>query len=426
MMDTDQLREELNKGTFDERLQDIYVDSSMVLLQRKRYLRAIESFEKHFGHEPIEIYSAPGRSEIGGNHTDHQHGEVLVAAINVDAIALVHKTEDNKVCVAFDGYDEISVFLDDLEAKKEEEGTTKALMKGVLCGVKKLGYRIGGFQAFLTSDVLVGAGISSSAAVETVFGTILSGLYNQMQISPVEIAKIGQYAENVYFGKPCGLMDQMASSVGNLVHIDFEQEENPVIQKIECDFTAFGYCLCITDTKSSHADCTDEYAAVPREMKQAAGVFGCEVLRQVPKTEILGKIQKIREVAGDRAALRAIHFVTENERVGQQVKALKIGEFQTFLNLVKASGDSSYKYLQNVYMNQDIEHQNVSLALALSEVVLDDNGVCRVHGGGFAGTIQAFVKKEAVLSYCNYMNEIFGKDSCQVYQIRKYGGIRVL
>ncbi len=426
MSDTMRILEVLQAGQLDDKLQDIYVDSACVPKQRKRYMNAIRKYEMLFGMDDISIYSAPGRSEIGGNHTDHQKGEVLVASVNVDAIAIAHKTEDLVVQVVSDGYDKITVSLEDLDAKKEEEGTTLSLIKGVLYGVKERGYEIGGFRAYITSDVLIGAGLSSSAAFETVIGTIISGLYNHMQISAVEIAQIGQFAENVFFGKPCGLMDQMASSVGNLVHIDFADDKNPVIEKIECDFATFGYSLCITDTKSSHADCTPEYAAVPREMKAAAGVFGYEVLREVSKDEIMENIEKIRNAAGDRAVLRAIHFVMENERVQKEAKALKEGNFTEFLSNVKASGDSSFKYLQNVYMNKDVEHQNVSVALAVSDAILGENGVCRVHGGGFAGTIQAFVRNEAVEAYREYMNRVFGQEACNVYQIRKYGGIKVI
>lgn len=426
MSEMKQLINRLECGEFDAKLLDIYVDKSKIPYQKKRYVDAIKRFESIFGEKDIAVYSAPGRSEIGGNHTDHQRGEVLVASVNVDAIAVVHKTEDNIVKVVSDGYNGITVSLDDLEKKDSEEGTTTALIKGVLYGVQEKGYQIGGFEAFITSEVLIGAGLSSSAAFETVIGSVLSGLYNGMQIPAVEIAIIGQYAENVFFGKPCGLMDQMASSVGNLVHIDFADEKKPVIDKVNCDFGKFGYSLCITDTKSSHADCTPEYAAVPREMKAAASVFGKEVLRDVSKEDVLANIGKIRKDCGDRVALRAIHFVEENERVQRETNALKNSDFLVFLDEVKASGDSSFKYLQNVYMNKDIEHQNVSVALALSDVFLSKNGVSRVHGGGFAGTIQAFVKNEAVAEYQKVMNDNFGEGACNVYQVRKYGGINVM
>ena len=418
--------ENIKAGKLDESLLDIYVDDSLLSYQKKRYMDAIISFDKEFGNKDISIFSAPGRSEISGNHTDHQRGQVLVAAVNLDAIAVVHKVEQDKVEIVSDGYEKIVISLDDLEPKKEEEGTTISLVKGVLGELSQRGYTVGGFLAYITSDVLIGAGISSSAAFETLIGTIVSGLYNEMSISPVEIAIVGQKAENVYFGKPCGLMDQMASSVGNLVYIDFEDTQNPLIRKVECDFEGFGYSLCITDTKSSHADCTNEYAAVPEEMKKVATVFGKNVLKEVSKEELLANIEKIRMAAGDRAVLRALHFVTENERVNKATESLNMGDFKGFLEAIKASGNSSFKYLQNVYMNTDIQHQNVSVALALSDIILGENGVCRVHGGGFAGTIQAFVKNEAVEDYKEYMDKAFGKGSCKVLKVRKYGGMKVL
>ena len=426
MSTTREIIAKIQTGDLDEDFLDIYVDSAKVEYQKERYIGALQTYEELFGKEEVSIFSAPGRSEIGGNHTDHQQGEVLVASVNVDVIAITHKTEENQVTIVSKGYPKVTISLDNLEKKKEEEGTTLSLIKGILQGMRESGYQIGGFRAYLTSEVLIGAGLSSSAAFETVVGTIISKMYNEGNVSPVEIAQIGQYAENVYFGKPCGLMDQLASSVGNLVHIDFQDGKNPQIEKVTCDFSKFGYSLCITDTKSSHEDCTPEYAAVPYEMKQVAAVFGKEVLRQVSQEDLLENIQKVRENEGDRALLRALHFVLENERVQKETKALMEEDFDEFLKNVKASGDSSFKYLQNVYIHQDITHQNVSVALCISEMILGEKGVSRVHGGGFAGTIQAFVKNEAVPAYQKYMNKIFGEGACQEYKIRKYGGIQVI
>lgn len=426
MMLTTNLKELFKSGAKDELLMDIYLDENKLTYQKERYVAAIEQFEKLYGVKEVSIYSAPGRSEIGGNHTDHQNGEVLAASVNLDAIAIVEAVDEPVVKVVSGNYPMITVDLNNLEQNPKEEGTTLSLIKGVLAGIKERGGKIGGFSAYVTSDVLIGAGLSSSAAFETAIGTIISGLYNEMSISAVEIAIIGQYAENVYFGKPCGLMDQMASSVGNLVHIDFADKSNPVIDPVSCDFAKYGYSLCITDTKGSHADLTPDYAAVPAEMKAAAGVFGKEVLHGVTMEELIEKSAEVRNAAGDRAFLRAIHFVNENIRVQQEVAALKAGNFEEFLKVVKASGDSSYKFLQNVYTNHDVQHQNVSIALAVSETVLGNNGVCRVHGGGFAGTIQAFVKNEAVAEYKAVMDQVFGTDACQVLKIRKYGGMKVL
>ena len=424
MKNTVELKKQFVKGEYDSLLTDIYLDENKIEYQRARYVKAIEKFEALYGEADVEIYSAPGRSEVSGNHTDHQHGEVLAASINLDAIAIVKKND--VVRVVSDNYDMITIALDDIEKKDEEEGTTTSLIKGVLAGLKKRGNAIGGFDAYITSDVLIGAGLSSSAAFETAIGTIVSGLYNDMKVSAVDIAIIGQYAENVYFGKPCGLMDQMACSVGSLVHIDFADKENPFIDPVSVDFDKFGYSLCITDTKGSHADLTHEYAAVPQEMRAVAAILGKEVLHGTALEDLLKNADEIREKAGDRAFLRAMHFVTENVRVQKAVAALRTEDFDGFLKMIKASGDSSFKYLQNVYTNQNVVHQNVSVALAVSESVLGSNGVCRVHGGGFAGTIQAFVKNEAVKEYKETLDKVFGEGACAVLKVRKYGGMKVL
>lgn len=420
---------DIKEMKLDEKIKDIYVDETKLSYQRERYTEALSEYARIFAdgntEAEVEIYSAPGRSEIGGNHTDHQHGNVLAASINDDAIAVVGNVNENEVRVLSKGYDMITIPLSDIEKKDSEEGTTIAIIKGVIFGVRKAGYNIGGFDAYITSDVLSGSGLSSSAAFETIIGTILSGLYNDMKIDAVEIAKLGQYAENVYFGKPCGLMDQMACSVGSLCQIDFKDPKEPIIDRVEFDLSKVGYSLCITDTKGSHADLTPDYAAVPVEMKKAAACFGKDVLRDVKKSELIAGINKIREACGDRAALRAIHFAEENERAVLEAKALKNGDFEEFLSIFKKSGDSSYKYLQNVYTNHDVEHQNVSVGLCISELVLGNNGVARVHGGGFAGTIQAIVKNDSVDAYKKAMDDLFGDGSCNVLMIRKYGGIKV-
>ena len=388
----DELMCQFSSGIYDERLMDIYVDDNKLNYQKQRYVSALGNYMEEFGSDDVEIYSAPGRSEVGGNHTDHQNGEILAASINLDAIGIVKKTTDNKVTILSKGYTLITISLDNLEMQEEEKETTIALIKGVLAGFVNHGYKIGGFKAYITSDVLIGAGLSSSAAYETLIGNILSGLYNDMSVSAEEIAIIGQFAENVYFGKPCGLMDQMACSVGNLVHVDL----------------------------------TADYASIPEEMKKAAAFFGKEVLLGLSIDDILDNISKLRELAGDRGVLRTIHFIRENERVQKEVAALSNEDIAAFLKNVKASGNSSYKYLQNVYSNADVQHQNVSIALAISEDFLGDNGVCRVHGGGFAGTIQAFVKNEAVAEYQKKMDKVFGQGACSVLKIRKYGGMKVL
>ncbi len=404
-MQTDILIQSFLDGVYDERLLDVYADETKIYYQRERYINAIKKFEQCYKPGDVELFSAPGRSEIGGNHTDHQNGEVLAASVNLDTIGVVRKTDDNVIRLVSDNYDEIIIRLDDVSVEEKEKETTKALIKGVVSGFLERNYSVGGFQSYITSDVLIGAGLSSSAT---------------------EIAIIGQYAENVYFGKPCGLMDQMASSIGNLVHIDFANPEYPYVEKIDFDMEKYGYRLCITDTKGSHADLTDEYAAIPKEMKLVAKYFGKEVLRDISINDVLDNITDLRKKFGDRCVLRALHFIYENKRVQKEVSALKAGNIGAFLDDVKASGNSSFKYLQNVYSNQDIKNQNVSLALFVSEMFLGQNGVCRVHGGGFAGTIQAFVKNGYVENYKYEMDKIFGKDSCKDLRIRKYGGIKVL
>lgn len=426
-MKSTELKSKVLAGEYDALLSDVYVDDNMLAYQRERYGNAIAKFEELYGEGEVQIYSAPGRSEVGGNHTDHQHGEVLATSINLDAIAIVKQAEDGWIRLVSDGYDEIVMDTKDLTLKEEEKETTVALVKGVLDGAKKRGYAVGGFSAYVTSDVLIGAGLSSSAAFETVIGTILSHLYNEGKMDAITIAIIGQYAENVYFGKPCGLMDQMACSVGNLVHIDFADVEAPKVEKVTFDMNQHGYSLCITDTKGSHADLTADYAAIPTEMKAIASYFGKSVLCGLTTEALFTHASALRTQFGDRAFLRALHFICENERVKKEVEALKEGDIETFLETVCDSGNSSYKYLQNVYTNHDISHQNVSVALAVSEIVLaGGRGVCRVHGGGFAGTIQAFVKNDAVSDYQSSMNQIFGEGACHVLKIRKYGGMKVI
>ena len=424
-MKTTELKAGFQSGKYAELLKDIYIDESVLEYQKGRYVKAIESFEELFGVKDVEIYSAPGRSEIGGNHTDHQCGRVLAASINLDAIAIVAKKESG-IVLKSEGYPMINVSLADLLPTKEEEGTSAGLIRGVAARLKEEGYEIGGFEAYVTSDVLNGAGMSSSAAFEVLIGNILSGLYNEGNISPVLIAQAGQYAENVFFGKPCGLMDQMASSVGNLIFIDFADVKNPVIKKVNVNFEDFNHSLCIVDTKGSHADLTDEYAAIPEEMKRVAAYFGKEILKHVDKIEFYTNIPEIRKVAGDRAVLRAMHWFEETDRVIDQVNALEEENFEEFKKLIKSSGDSSFKYLQNVYSVKNLSRQEMAVGLALSDVILKGKGVSRVHGGGFAGTIQAFVPNDIVDIYKKNMEDIFGEDACHVLKIRKYGGMKVL
>jgi len=418
--------EELNSNQYDKVLEDIYLEKEQMEYQKLRFEKAVGEYKELFGDSEVEVYSAPGRSEIGGNHTDHQQGMVLAASVNLDAIAVVGYNDSGIVHVVSEGYDPIIFPTADLEKKAEEEGTTAALIRGVLKGFKQRNYRIGGFYAYITSDVLGAAGLSSSACFETLIGTVLNGLYNEMNISMVEIAQIGQFAEKEYFGKPCGLMDQMACAVGGLVHIDFKDLNKPALHKVQVDFEKYDHSLCIVDTKGSHADLTEDYALVPREMGAVAESFGKTVLREVKEDAFYQAIPQLRTKLGDRSVLRGIHFFQEEKRVLGQVKALEKGRFSEFLQLIKQSGDSSYKYLQNVYTNHDVQNQSVSIALAVSEDILQEHGVSRVHGGGFAGTIQAFVANDFVKTYREELEKVFGENSCHVLKIRKYGGVHVI
>lgn len=416
---------ELESGRYEERIKEVYVDGTLVEQKTERFLKALEKFEALFGRKPVEIFSAPGRSEVSGNHTDHQKGHVIAASINLDAIAVVAPSEDMVVHLVSDDFPLLEVELDQTEVREEERETTAALIRGVAAGLKERGFSVGGFEAYVTSDVLIGAGLSSSAAFESLIGTIFSGLYNELGVSNVEIAKIGQYAENVYFGKPCGLMDQMACSVGGLVYIDFKDVQNPVIEQVPADFEAHAYSLCIVDTKGSHANLTADYAAVPAEMKAVAAYFGKECLREVPEEAFIESIASLRERINDRAVLRGMHFYGEQKRVSNAVNALKRDDFGEFLVNIRESGDSSSKLLQNIYSPANPLVQNITVALALSEYILRDQGVCRIHGGGFAGTIQAFVKNAAVREYKEAMEKVFGVDSCHVLKVRPFGGIRM-
>ena len=424
-MNTKIIMDKLKRKECEDILKDIYVDENVISHQIKRYTDAVKRFEDIYGECDVDIYSAPGRSEVCGNHTDHQHGRILAASINLDAIAIVSESDDDLVKVVSDGYEMICIDIKELSADQKEQGSTKALIKGVLAGAKQRGYEIGGFKAYVTSEVLIGAGLSSSAAFETLIATVISYMFNDGSLDAVTNAVIGQYAENVYFNKPCGLMDQMACSVGNLVYVDFDRPLDSAIEKIDFDLNRHGYSLCITDTKGSHADLTHEYAAIPKEMKEVAACFGKDVLRGITFEDILLRMDELREKTGDRAVLRAIHFINEDERVKKCVSALKLDDIDAFLRYIKESGNSSFKFLQNVYCSKDTMHQNVSLALAVSEALLSDNGVCRVHGGGFAGTIQAFVKDSAVSAYLEGMDRVFGDGACKVLKIRKYGGIKL-
>ena len=417
--------QDIQNNVYNDTFLDIYVDQEQLEHQKLRYVQAIEKFIDLYGDQEVSIYSTPGRSEVCGNHTDHQHGEVLAAAINLDIIAVVAK-DDTKIKILSDDYDIEVIHIDDLTLRENEKESSEGLIRGILARFQQLQHKIGGFVGYMTSDVLQGSGLSSSAAFEVMIGTILSGMYNDMKVDPVTIAKIGQYSENVYFGKPCGLMDQCACSVGSLIHIDFKDNENPIVEKINVDFPRFHHSLCIVDVHASHADLTEDYASIPEELKEVDHFFHQEYLRDVDEKEFYEHLTEVREAVNDRAVLRAIHVFKENKRVQQAVQSLKQEDFDTFKTIVKASGESSFKYLQNIYSNHYVGQQAVSLALALSENLLGAHGVCRVHGGGFAGTIQAFVEDDYVEAYKQGIEKYFGEGSCHILKIRKYGGMKVI
>lgn len=396
--------------------------------QYERFLDVLSDFGEYFDkneEREVSLFSAPGRSEVCGNHTDHNHGRVLAAGISLDAIAVASKNDTGVVSIKSKGYPMDVISCDALAVDESNFGKSSELIKGILSRFKQLGYNIGGFDAATASKVLSGSGLSSSAAFEVLVCTILNHLYNDGKIDPVEIAQISQYAENVYFGKPCGLLDQTACSVGGFVTIDFNDPSKPIIKKVNFDFASCGHSLCIVDTKGDHSDLTDEYAAVRAEMEAVAAFFGKKVLRELDKQTVIENAADIRAAVSDRAVLRAIHFFNDDERVVKEVEALESGDFGLFKKLTIESGRSSYMYNQNVYACSSPLSQPLSLALAVSEELLKGKGAWRVHGGGFAGTIQAFVPNEMLDEYKNTMNSIFGSDACHVLSIRPMGGAKL-
>ncbi len=396
--------------------------------QKHRYENIARNFYRHFGCKPQNWFSTPGRTELGGNHTDHNHGRVLAASVNLDAVGAVKKSDDRLVVLASEGYTSpFEVDLNDLNKREDEIGTTSALIRGVAAYLREKGYQIGGFKAYVQSAVLPGSGLSSSAAIEVLLGTIFNHLYNQGQIPAQMVAMAGQFAENEYFGKPCGLMDQMACAIGGIIAIDFKNPVNPLVEKVPFNFSAQGYRLLVVDTGGSHADLTEDYAAVPREMKAVAQALGKSVCREITLAEWYRQARGLRAQVGDRALLRAFHFLRENERVLQQVEALKENRFETFLKLVNESGNSSFKWLQNVFTARNPEEEGVALALAISEDFIAEkgSGACRVHGGGFAGTIQVFLPQENVKEYTRRVESVFGDGCVNVLNIRSLGSVEV-
>ena len=422
-----EIKSQILDGQFDSRFIRLY-DASSVNVQRERYIAALESFSSIYGDErEVNIYSVSGRSELAGNHTDHNCGKVIAASINLDIIAVVAQNSSNTINLKSEGFKQISIdYTKYSEPNSAHFGTSASLIAGMCRGFADNGHAIGGFDAYCTSSVLRGSGLSSSAAFEDMIGNILNHEFNGGRVDNVEIAQLAQYAENVFFGKPCGLMDQVACAYGGIVSIDFEDTKNPKIEKIDFDLTAAGYNLCIVDTGGNHADLTDDYASVPAEMKSVAGFFGKTHLRLCDKAQIIENARAIREQLGDRALMRALHFCNENERVDGMKAALKGGNLDAYFGGVLESGRSSFCYLQNVYTTKNITEQGLSLALCLTESFMKNkDGAFRVHGGGFAGTIQAYVKESDVADYRSLMDSVFGEGACLVLRVRPDGAVKV-
>jgi len=425
MTQTENLILKINNGD-NNAFRELYgKDPAELARNAKRYTDLLSQFNTEFRSSNPEFYTSPGRTEIGGNHTDHNYGRVLAGAVNLDNVCVAAINNTNIIRILSEGYPKFEVDLSSLKPDKNEQYTSAALVRGICSRFKELGFSIGGFDACIDGGVPKGSGLSSSASFEVLIGALLSQLFNNGKVDPIQNAIIGQYSENNYFGKPCGLMDQTACAMGGLITIDFEDPSKPVVKKVNFDFVATGFSLVITDTGGNHADLNDEYASLPTDMKAVASELGAKVLRQVSLEQVIDIAPSIREKVGDRALLRAIHFQGDNQRVVDQVAALERNDFKSFLGMVVDSGYSSYMYNQNIYPVSNVKEQGVSLALALSEHVLKGEGAWRVHGGGFAGTIQAFVPQKLLGKYISTLEHIYGKGSCHNLFIRHQGAGRV-
>ncbi len=425
-MDLKALVGRLENRELDEDLVWLYGADGLVSARNRALSQARKLLNTYAPTGSAGLFSGPGRTEIGGNHTDHQHGRVLCASVDLDVFAAAALNGTATVHMESAGYAPLTVDLGDLRPRESEYGSAAGLIRGVAAGVRERGYTVAGFDACAVSSVLSGSGLSSSAAFEVMVGNILNAFCCEGKLSPVEIAKIGQFAENVYFGKPCGLMDQMGSSIGGAEAIDFADPENPLVTPVVYDFAASGHALCVVDTRSDHAGLTGDYAAIPREMRAVAARFGKSVLREVDPADFRAALPKLRAECGDRAVLRAMHFFSENERAGLEAEALNRGDFAGFLRLVSASGLSSELLLQNVRSPKTPEKQAVSVALAIGRELLHGRGAIRVHGGGFAGTVQAFVPGDLVPEFKKGVEDVFGSGSCRVLRIRPVGGAAIV
>ncbi len=425
-MNAQQIIAAIEGGKYNSIFTELY-GSENIAAQQKRYIGVVNEFASLFGAgREISLFSVAGRSEISGNHTDHNHGRVLAASIDLDIIAAASPREDLHINIKSEGFPIDEVDIANPTVDETLYYTSKSIISGMCSGFLKYGHKVGGYDAYTTSNVFKGSGLSSSAAFEDMVGLILNGFYNEGSVENAEIAKIAQYSENVFFGKPSGLMDQTACAVGGFVAIDFKNPAEPIIEKLPFDLTAAGYSLCIVNTGGNHADLNEDYASVPADMKKVASYFGKRVLREVSMDEILGNIKALRELAGDRAVMRAIHFENENERVAAQTEALKKGDLDSFFAGVMASGNSSFKYLQNVYTVKNVAEQGLSLALCVAEMTLaGKKAAYRVHGGGFAGTIQAFVANEDIPAFRAALDSVFGDGATTILKVRPYGAIRI-
>ena len=421
-MNIREIKDAIKNGSFDKSFTMLYGD---VAAAKDRYLKACESFEELYSNSgEIRLFSAPGRTEVGGNHTDHQHGSVLAGSVNLDVIAIVSLNDDNTIRIKSEGYPMDTVAVGEFDKTAGEEGKAISLIRGVCKRFEELGCNIEGFNAYTTSNVLKGSGLSSSAAFEVLIGNILNGLFDG-GASAIEIAKIGQFAEREYFGKPCGLLDQMASSLGGFTYADFANPADPITESIDLDIKSYGYTLCVVDTGGNHANLTGDYADITIECKKISNALGVDFLRDADADKFYSNIASLRKECGDRAVLRAFHFFNEQDRVGEQRAALKNGNFEAFLKMVNASGQSSYDYLQNLYSTSAVNEQGLSLAIALTKQFLGDEGACRVHGGGFAGTIQCYIPTSRLDDYKVMIEKAFGEGSCCVLNIRPVGGYEI-
>ena len=391
----------------------------------ERVQTVCREYRRLFGDAEPSVWSAPGRTELGGNHTDHQHGRVLAAAVDLDMLAAAAPNGERLVRVKSEGYEMFTLSLDELAPVEAEQGTTAALVRGVCAQAVERGYAVGGFNAYVSSRVMQGSGLSSSAAFEVLIGAVVNGLFCGDSLTATDLAIMGQKAENLWFGKPCGLMDQMASAWGGVIEIDFADPSAPTVTPVDFDFASTGHRLCMVDLRSDHANLTAEYAAIPEELRKVSAFFGKEVLREVDEEEFSAAIHALRREAGDRAVLRAMHVFEENRRVPEEASALRDGDFERFLALVRASGLSSWLYLQNVVVSGAVRDQAAALALALCRKVLGARGACRIHGGGFGGTVQAFVPDDLLEPFRTQIEAAFGAGSCHVMQIRPAGFCRV-